>query len=48
MVVAPVGLEYSSAGVLDWQATTFTGEARYLGVAHDGLGNMCVVTWTWR
>jgi len=28
---------YSSAGVLDWQATTFTGEARYLGVAHDGL-----------
>lgn len=28
---------YSSAGVLDWQATTFTGEARYLGVAHDGV-----------
>ena len=28
---------YSSAGVLDWQASTFTGEARYLGVAHDGL-----------
>ena len=28
---------YSSAGVLDWQASTFTGEARYLGVAHDGV-----------
>ena len=28
---------YSSAGVLDWQSTTFTGEERYLGVAHDGV-----------
>lgn len=28
---------YSSAGVLDWQASSFTGEERYLGVAHDGL-----------
>jgi hypothetical protein len=27
---------YSSAGVLDWQATTFTGNVRYRDVAHDG------------
>ena len=28
--------KYSSAGVLDWQATTFTGNVRYRDVAHDG------------